>query len=392
MIKIRLNDYLIKALLLSVFILLPVSSIAGIVDLFPSLRIGTEYEDNIRFRRNSNDADDDFAARAIPSIGLNYTTELFKFNSLAEIDVKRYFNQTDYDRTNQFYYIGAEYRARPRWTLFTNGYYRKDETVDSQYEETGRVFERNRRKRYESQGGVRYNLTELTDIGTTFTYLRADFSSEYDDDYDRYTIELPYRKKFKNQIDMLMFTPAYSHYNSDDNEEADDFRSTIGWEHLINELLTFDVEVGPRYTETKSKDGTNNNRFGAVGRIGLVKRGETFKGEIRYSHDLRPTTRGELVNVDRLFVYADKRLTERFGFRFDGSAYHSNRDNTDKPDDEVISFQLTPALFYMLTTNHSVELSYRYRRQVELDEPGNPTRNQNVVALQLILSFPKRWD
>jgi hypothetical protein len=232
----------------------------------------------------------------------------------------------------------------------------------------------------------------LTDIGTTLTYVRADFSSEDDDDYDRYTIQLPYRKRFQNQIDTLMLTPGYSHYNSDDNEEADDYRLTIGWEHLISETLTFDMEVGPRYTEVKQEDETNNSRYGVVGEIGLAKRKETFRGEIRYSHDLRPTTEGEIANVDRLFVFADKRLTERFGFRFNGNAYHSDRENTDAPDDKVISFELIPALYYMLTQNHSLELSYRYRRQVELDEPGNPTRNQNVVALQLIFMFPKRWE
>jgi hypothetical protein len=390
--KITWQKRLVRGMLPFALLLFPMSPIAGIVEFIPELRIATEYDDNIRFRSNSNDADDDFAARVRPSIKLNYTTELFKFNSLAEIDEKRYFNQTDYDRTNQFYHIGAEYQAHPRWTLFTNGYYRKDETVDSQFEETGRVFERNRRKRYEAQGGARYNLTELTDIGTTFTYVRADFSSDDDDDYDRYTIQLPYSKRFQNQIDTLMLTPGYSHYNSDDNEEADDYRLTIGWEHLISETLTFDMAVGPRYTDVKQQDGTSNSKFGAVGRIGLAKRGETFSGEIRYSHDLRPTTEGEIVNVDRLFLFADKRLTERFGFRFNGNAYHSNRENTDAPDDEVISFELIPALYYMLTANHSLELSYRYRRQVELDEPGNPTRNQNSVTLQLILMFPKRWD
>jgi hypothetical protein len=239
---------------------------------------------------------------------------------------------------------------------------------------------------------VRYSLTELTDIGTTLTYVRADFSSDDDDDYDRYTIQLPFRKRFQNQIDTLMLTPGYSHYKSDDNEKADDYRLTIGWEHLISETLTFDMDVGPRYTKVKQKDEGKNSRLGVVGKIGLAERGETFNGEIRYSHELRPTTEGELVNVDRLFVTADKRLTERFGFKFSGNAYYSDRENTDAPDDEVVSFELIPASYYMLTENHSVELSYRYRRQVELNESGNPTRNQNRVALQLVLLFPKSWD
>lgn len=382
----------ILPLVLIGFILLPISSIAGIVELIPGVRIATEYDDNIRFSSDDRDARDDFAASAIPNIGLNYSTELFRLNSFAEIDFKRYFDESDFDRTNQHYLIGTEYQAHPRWVLFADGEYDKDETVDSQFEETGRVFERNRRERYEADGGIRYSLTELTDIGTTFTYVKVDFSSDEDDDYDRYTVQLPIRKQFQNQIDTIRLEPGYSHYNSDGNEEADDFRFTFGWEHLFSETLTFDMDAGPRYTHVKQEDGTDNSRVGAVGRIGLAKRGETFSGEIRYSHDLRPTTEGEIVNVDRLFVSADKRLTERFGLRFLGNAYHSDREDKDVPDDKVISFELIPASYYMLTENHSLELSYRYRREVELDEPGNPTRNQNRVTLQLILLFPKRWD
>lgn len=383
---------LIRGTLLLVFILFPISAIAGIVELLPSLRIATEYDDNIQFARNSADAKDDFAASVKPGVGLNYEMELFKFNSLAEVDFKRYFHETDFDRTNQHYLLGADYQAHPRWTLFTNGDYRKDETTDQQFEETGRVFNRRRRERYQAGGGVRYNLTELTDVGTTFTYVKVNFSSDFDDDYYRYTVQLPYRKKFQNQIDTIRFSPAYSHYNSDDNEKADDFRFTFGWERLISETLTFDMNIGPRYTDIKQKDGSNNSRFGAVGSIGLTKTGETFTGEISYSHELRPTTTGEIANVNRLFVSADKRLTERFGFKFGGNAWYSERANNDTTNDKIMSFELDPASYFMLTENHSVELSYRYRREVELSEPGNPTRNQNRVTLQLILLFPKRWD
>ena len=371
MMKITLLIHWGRGILLLAFILFPISSIAGIVEVIPSVGISTEYDDNITFTSNNNEAKDDFAASAKPGAELNYISELFKFNSLAELDIKRYLQETDFDRINQFYKIGADYQAHPRWMLFTNGYYRKDETTQSQFEETGRVFNRKRQERYEAEGGVRYRLTELTDVGTTFTYVKVNFSSDEDDDYDRYTVEFPFRKQFQNQIDSISLSPAYSHYNSDGGEEGDDFRLTFNWDHLINETLTFNMNIGPRYTEIKENDGSNNSRLGTVGGIGLVKRGETFSGAIRYSHDLRPTTQGEIVNVDRLYVLADKRLTERFGFRFNGNAYYSSRENKDASNDKVFSFELAPTSYYMLTENHSVELSYRYRRQVELNEPGN---------------------
>jgi hypothetical protein len=46
----------------------------------------------------------------------------------------------------------------------------------------------------------------------------------------------------------------------------------------------------------------------------------------------------------------------------------------------------------MLTENHSVTLTYSYRNQRELDEPGDPVTQRNRAWLGLELKFPKRWD
>ena len=205
-------------------------------------------------------------------------------------------------------------------------------------------------------------------------------------------IEFPYSKRFQNQLDTISFTPAYYHYKSDDNEKANDYRLTFGWQHLISETLTFNLNAGGRYTTVEDYSGEKNSNFGGVGSIGLARKGETFSSEIRYSRDLSSTTEGEIILVDRLFLSVDKRMTERFGFRFRGNAYYSNRENNDESNDKVVSFELTPAIYYMLTENHSVELLYNYRNQRELDEPGNPTTQRNYVALSFNFVFPKTWD
>jgi hypothetical protein len=373
-------------------ILLPVLSIAGEVEFVPGIALLTEYNDNIDLVEDSGDAIDDFAGSAIPGARLNYKTERFNLNSRAQLDFKKYLDNTDFDRTNQLYEVDAQYQAFERWT-FSGGYsFRRDETVDSQLEETGRVFERKRVQRHDANGGVRFALTELSDIGSFASYRRADYSGRDNTDYDRYTLWLPYSKRFQNQLDTIRITPAYSHYNSDDNEEADDFRLTFGWESLISETLTFDMSVGGRYTTVKEENGDENSNFGGVGDIGLAKRAETFNGEIRYSRDLRSTTEGEIINVDRLYLFANKRITERFGIRFRGNAYHSNRENNDAPNDKVITFEVEPALYYMLTENHFVELNYSYFNQRELDEPGNPVTQRNRVWLGLVFNFPQKWD
>ena len=370
----------------------PNTSTAGIVELTPGIGLAAGYDDNIDFTSNSSRADDDFSGSAIPSIKLRYTTERLDFMGLGEVDFKKYLNQTDYDRTNQFYEVRTQYQAHHRWQLTGNYSFRRDETTDLQFEETGRTFERKRALRHDAKAGVQFALTELSDIGSFVNYSRADYSGGDNTDYDYYQIELPYTKRFRNQIDTIALTPAYTRYRSDDNEKGDGYRLTLSWEHLLSETLTFDVTAGGRYTDVEEQNGDSNSNWGAIGNIGLTKAGETFRGGIRYSRDLRLTTEGEVVNVDRLWTFFDKLITEKFGFTFTGNAYHSNRENNDEPNDKVISFDLNPGLYYLLTENHTVELSYRYRNQRELDEPGNPVTQSNSVELSFNFAFPQRWD
>lgn len=390
--KITLQIYWIGGILFFALILFPISSIAGLVELIPGLRIAAEYDDNIDFTSKSAETEDDFSGSARPSVRLKYNTERLDLIGRGEIDFKKYLNQTDFDRTNQLYALETKFQAHQRWRLSGDYSFRRDETVDSQFEETGRTFRRNRVQRHDAKGGVQYALTELTDIGPFLSYIRADYSGRDNTDYDLYRIELPYTKRFQNQRDTIRLTPAYTRYDSDDNEEAHGYRLTFGWERLLSETLTFDIAVGPRYTKVQQDNGDENSNWGGASNIGLDKRGETFKGSIRFSHDLGTTSDGEIINVNRLNMFADKKMSERFGIRFIGIAWYTNREDNDAPSDKVVSFELNPALYYMLTENHSLELGYNYRNQRELDEPGNPTTQRNTVVLSFNFAFPQRWD
>jgi hypothetical protein len=368
------------------------TSTAGVVEITPGIRLAAKYDDNIDFTRDSSKADDDFSGSAIPNVRLRYNTERIDFTGQGEVDFKKYLNQTDYDRVNQLYEVRTRYQAHQRWQLTGNYSFRRDETTDTQFEETGRTFQRKRTLWHDARGGIQFALTELSDIGSFVNYRKVDYSGRDNTDYDYYQIQLPYTKRFQNQIDTIRITPMYTRYKSDDNEKADGYRLSLFWEHLLSETLTFDITAGGRYTDIEDQNGDSNSSFGYVGNVGLTKQGETFRGEIRYSRDLRSSSGGEIVNVDRLYTFADKLITERLGFRFTGNAYHSNTESDDEPSDKVISFDLNPGIYYMLTENHSVELIYGYRNQRRLDEPGNPVAQRNSVELSLNFAFPQRWD
>jgi len=353
----------------------------------PSLTLKVEYDDNINF--DSKDEIDDFSGSAIPGLQLNYLTELLEFNAYGEVDVKRYYDETDFNRTNQLYGFDSKYKIIERLYFLGEFEYRKDETIDSQLEETGRIFELDRRERYYADGGFRYQISELSEIGPNFSYEKTNFSSKEDDDYDLYRISLTYTKEFQNERDTISLIPSYGKYESD-TQDADGYRFETGWKHLFGETVTSDILVGVRYTRIDRKDEDNNdNDWGGVGKIEITKIGETFIGNIGYSHDIRSSSQGEIIQVDRIFLKLDKRLFERYGFKFESSGYYSQNQSGDK--DKYRYFVLTPSIYYMLTENHTLELFYSYQNQVEMNEPGNPNSQRNRIWLSLKLEFPKKW-
>ena len=360
------------------------------VTVTPSIRLSTVYDDNLDF--DQKDEKDSFGANAVPGLTLSYASELLQFNLIGEVNVIKYFTETDFDRTNQLYGLDGSYQMSPRWKFAGNFSYRSDETIDSVLEETGQSFKRGRVNTYDGGAGVFFQLTELSDIGLAADYRKRDFRSGQDTDYDVYTINLPYTKRFASQRDTVTLVPSYSDFNSDDSEEARNYQLEIGWEHQINETLTSIINAGGRYTYIDQQDGSSSSNWGYVGKLGLRKKTETFTGTIEASRDIRVNSDAEIVQVNRFLLSANKLLSERFGFKFSGSAYYTDTVSDQAKDQKTIYFVLNPSLYYQLTENHSIELNYQYQNQKELDEPGNPVTQRNRVWLGFVLNFPKKWN
>jgi hypothetical protein len=350
----------------------------------------TVYDDNLDF--DSSDEKDDFGANAVPRLTIDYASELLQFSLIGEVDVIKYFTETDYDRTNHLYGIDGQYQMAPRWRFDGDFSYRRDETIDSVLEETGQSFERRRVETYDAGAGMFFLLTELSDIGLEADARKRKYGSDQDTDFDRYTFSLPYTKRFANQRDTMVLEPSYSFFDSDGAEDGNDYRFEIEWERQISETLTSIVSAGGRYTDIDQEDGSSDSNFGYIGRLGLRKITETFSGEIEASRDIRANSDAEIVEVSRLRLRADKRLSERFGFEFRGSGYYTDTESSNAEDEKTIYYQVEPSLYYLLTENHYLELKYQYQNKRELDGPGNPVTQRNRAWLGIVLQFPKKWN
>jgi hypothetical protein len=359
------------------------------IKFVPGIELKGVYDDNLDFE--SKDEKDSFGTNVIPNFRLRYASELLELSLFGDVDILKYFTETDFDRTNHHYGIKGVYIMSPRWNFTNNFSYRRDETIDSQLEETGQSDGRKRVQTYDGGAGLFYKFSELSDIGLSGDYRRRDYSSRGSNDYQRYTAGLPYTKRFANQRDILALIPEYSIFDSDNAEDAKDYRFTVQWDRLISETLTSQIHAGGRYTDIDQESGDNDTNWGYLGKLGLIKTGETFSGAITATRDIRANSDGEIVEVHRLLLKADKLLSERTGFRFKGSIYYTETESDESEDDKTRYFELIPQLYYLITENHSIELEYQYQHETELDEPGDPVTQRNKVWLGLVLQFPQKY-
>ena len=68
-------------------------------ELLTSVGLRQEYNNNIFYERT--DETDDFISQVIPSLRLNYATEILKLSALARWDALLYWDNSDQNRLNQ---------------------------------------------------------------------------------------------------------------------------------------------------------------------------------------------------------------------------------------------------------------------------------------------------
>jgi hypothetical protein len=368
---------------------------AGQITFTPSINAHVSYDDNLNW--DLDNTINDVGGAIIPRIDLEYITEKLEFDLIGWVDIIRYLEEDDFDRENYLLGIGGRYQMFNRFFVLADLEYRLDETTDSQLIETGRVFNREERTRYYAEGGLRYQLTELTNTGPNFIYQKVEYEG-FNVDWDQYTISFPYTKIFQNQFDEITLEPAYSKFESN-LEDADDYRIGLYWNRNITETFLSKLYGGIRFTDTKSQVLVDENekkedsrKLDWFGRFELEKTGLTYLFNIALSKELYGSTFGTLIDVYRVYGTFDKNLTERLGFRIYSSFNLSYRESDSLDEDKIIYFDVNPSIYYLLTENHSIYLAYRYQYQEEVDLPGDPRRERNRLWLGVNLQFPNRWN
>jgi hypothetical protein len=401
------NRFVFFTLVLMFIFFMPSFSEAQDITVTPQLYVTGEYNDNILFTRT--DKEDDFIFNIAPAIGLTYASDLWDLDTLAMVQFRRHLSEDDFDREDYYLNLQGRYRMTERLQLRGRLNYRQDYTTETrtidfveplleeipidESDVVERGIERffSERKRYNAFGSLAYQLTEVSNLTLGYSYLRVDYDSDQNVDYDVNDLNLTYMRRLAGQKDRVGTRVSYSERTSDISD-IETYGIGLIWHRDFTEKLNFYADIGLRYTEETFKDnGQKDDNINPTADIRLRRRGETNEITVGLRQNVRTESTGSAANVTRLYWDAQQRLSERFFFELGGYFYITREDDDSFSNIDTVFFDIIPSLKYLLTENHSVSLAYNYTIEHNRNLETDRDKERNRVWIIFEFGFPDKW-
>jgi len=382
----KLSSYLV-ALITFPLIWVPGPVFAQDLAIVPSIGVRGEYDDNVAFSRIAELSD--YSLSVSPGLRINYSTELLDLETIIDADIQRFRDLKVYDTERYFGAVNAGYQLAEKWKVTGHFSYIRDTTLDSQLEETGLVSVRSNRDRYNGNAGVAYQIDEISDVGLSYAYAKTEFEFPGDVDYDSDTITLSYNRRISERLGVFTVQPFWDGLNSEVSK-IDNFGLSFGWSPPITETWQLIVFLGTRYTTVDFKEfDFSTSSWSGVGDISFRRTTEASSLSVGYRQDLHYDTRGDPIQVYRLYGSYDRRLIARLRIGLYGTFYLTQSEVEPNVRDARF-FEVRPYLRYQITEDHSLDLSYSYQWEDDRAVLEDSVRDRNRIWLSLDFRWPRK--
>ena len=350
----------------------------------PSLKLTGGYNDNILFNRTATI--DAYYTSVKPEISLKLESDRYNLGLDTYAEIFRYPEEKDLDYESYRYDMGGSYQISERLNILSNFGYIKDTTLDSELEETGRVVEREDRKRYQGDSTLSYEFNEVSEIDMEYLYRSTEYESRDRVDRTANRVRLAYRRWFNSRLDRLILRPSYTIADTEDNQDIEYYNFSIGWTHIFSETLLMRNFIGYGQTIT-TKNGDKDSTWTGNADFSITRTGELLSFRMGIRNNINLDANGELEEVDRFYLNLDRKMTERVSANLYGSIY-ANRPPGELNSVNSVFYDIRPGLSYAITENHVLNAFYRYSYEEDRTNSNNQERTRNVIELNLVFQYP----
>jgi hypothetical protein len=365
-------------------------------EIRPYLAVRGEYNDNIFFNPDSNDAEDDYILTIKPGLEITDRTERLSARLRGQIAPFFYKDNSDLDEVDQDYRGRISYRFTPRFSGEADAFYIVTHRPNRDLLTTGLVQNVNRRDGYHIGGGLEYDLSEVTTADFSYDFNRDDWERDANlEDVDYNTVNLGLSHDLERWLRATTGQLTFEYGNIDrDSSETDSFAGLVAIRYSLSELFRLRLRGGARYvssdfqvTETEGRE--SNTGWGAIGAAILEYNGERTRSDLLFSHDLSPGVgRGTPTVLTRAVGTVDYRILEDLRIGLSGGIYRNKADSGDFGIEEIdqYTFQIRPDIRWEFYDNFTLTAAYIYTYLDNRVTDSNSTRN--AVFLEVSYGLP----
>ncbi len=379
-----MKSYGLRTVWLIVFALFILSSQAESrqLALKTSLGITGRYDDNVEFSRT--DQIEDYSSIIEPNFVLDYQTERTRTQLGGKVGFFNYLEESEYDTVKHNYFLGHETQLNERLSGRINFSYTKDTLLDSELEETGRVFNREDRNRYFAGVGFDFALSQLNIIGADYNFSDTDYEEDIRVDRKLNRFSVYYQRKINDGLDSLIIKPEYK-FRDTEEIEADYYALSAGWSHASSEVGKIRIFLGWRYIEEHRTGQDETEKSGLYANAMYEKKGEIDVFRIGAESDFKYDANDELIEVYRIYFNWNTKFSERILFNIGSSFYWTV--GTGESDEDTRFFNAAPSLAYKITEMHLLKIIYRYSYEYD-DVQSDKTVDRNQILLMVDFNLP----
>ncbi|MCU0588412.1 MAG: hypothetical protein MUF52_09670 [Syntrophobacteraceae bacterium] len=375
--------------------------------LTPSITLSEEYNSNVLFSRSNKL--DDFITRVSPALEGRRDTETSRMGLEMVLNGEKYVLNPELDSIDGSARASWAHSWTPRLETTLNTLVARDQTLDTELEETGVFAARRERNRLGADGAVGWALTERWSLGASFLARHDHYPDGGALDLTALTggISPSWRITERDTGGLVLSLSRADYENSTLDRTAS---AGLSWERKLSEANRLSVQAGYRYTFLdqdvlapilfQGPDGSPGIRVERRSES-LTDQGLTFG--VRLEKDWGPRTATSLsagrdhastadaTSVDRTYVRATTRfrLTERTSLRADLGYDLSTELGGIERDTHYI--RGAPSLSYQVTPHLSVTLGAAYEHAYEDRPVDSFSRNRLRTWISLSSSWPRLW-
>jgi len=366
-----------------------------------------EYNSNIFF--SADDGVDDLVTTVAAGLTASDRTETLSWFLKAEAAPFFYLDFDELNDVDQDYQGGGDYQLSPRWRVNADAGFRVDNRPDRESEETGQVFNNQRRHRTTADLGTGYALSEVQHLSVSYAYEADNWQEDVTSnvDYKGHSLNLGASRDVSRWVgsSTLSGNLGLQHY-AYETADIDTAFASLGLVHMLSEVYRFQATLGARYTETRYEQAVlvlvppgvfdiqyedkKTETWGGLGSLDLTYLGERSQLSLSLYHDLRPAqgTSGPS-NLTRARLDLSRRLRERMRLGL-ACSYFLNRAEANEyftvPEDKE-TFSLRPRIWWAFSQRLTLAGAYAYTYVADHEDDTHSQRHLVYAELTYVWPF-----